>query len=105
MEELIGFLKFESFISLEALMVFYYLGAVLVLVMAFWVAGWLLRKLNGRNQLVVQTGGFIWSSLSFKQKIYLVFGFIFSFLFMQLLWRMMFEFLIAYMQIHAALVL
>ena len=45
----------------------------------------------------------IWQSLNKKQQIKLVTLFIFCFLFMELFWRMLFEFLIAYMQIRDAL--
>ena len=44
-----------------------------------------------------------WKSLNQKQKSKLIIFFITSFLFMELFWRMLFEFLIAYMQIRDAL--
>ena len=108
MEGLIRFLKFESFISLDALIVFYYLGVVLIPILAFWFTVWIMRKLNANNKMVKQSANkaraFVWGKLSLKHKLLLIIGLVTSFLFMQLLWRMMFEFLIAYMQIHATLV-
>ncbi|HIO96843.1 MAG TPA: DUF4282 domain-containing protein, partial [Leucothrix sp.] len=41
----------------------------------------------------------IWSVLNTKQKIKLVAVFLMVFLFLELFWRMLFEFLIAYMQV------
>jgi len=45
----------------------------------------------------------LWKALSKKQQTSLVLFFISFFFFMEILWRMMFEFLIAYMQMRDAL--
>ncbi|HIP02533.1 MAG TPA: DUF4282 domain-containing protein [Campylobacterales bacterium] len=47
----------------------------------------------------------IWNSLNRNQKTKLILCFIICFFFIELFWRMMFEFLIAYMQIRDVLVL
>ena len=108
LEDFIRFLKFESFISLDALIVFYYLGVVLIPILAIWFMVWIMRKFNANSEMVMQSANtvraFVWSKLSLKHKMFLIIGSAASFLFIQLLWRMMFEFLVAYMQMHAVLV-
>jgi len=97
------FLTFKSFISTEALILFYYLGA-LVLPIAMWVfLNWLIRRYRFLNTSYETGKQMIWQSLNTKQQIKLVALFIFCFLFMELFWRMLFEFLIAYMQMRDAI--
>ncbi|MET0067081.1 MAG: DUF4282 domain-containing protein [Candidatus Thiodiazotropha sp.] len=97
------FLSFESFISTEVLIVFYYLGAI-ILPFGIWLLfAWIIRKYEIVNTAFESTKEVIWNSLKRKQKITFVALFGFAFLFMELFWRMLFEFLIAYMQIRDAL--
>lgn len=97
------FLTFKRFISIEVLIVFYYLGAV-VLPMAIWyLMTWLLQRYQLLNAAYENGKEIVWSSLSSKQKTRVLAFFIISFLFMELFWRMLFEFLIAYMQMRDAL--
>ncbi len=99
------FLTFKTFISIEALIVFYYLGAVLLPFGAWSLSVWLIRK-YGAAKVVYQTGKSVfWDRLNLPRKLRLIFLFAVAFLFMQLFWRMLFEFLIAYMQIRGALLL
>ena len=97
------FLTFKSFISTEVLIMFYYIGA-LILPIGIWH---LLTRLIGKyifaNDAYENEKEVIWHSLNKKQQAKLVAFFISSFLFMELFWRMLFEFLIAYMQIRDAL--
>ena len=70
---------------------------------AWYFFTWLTRQykiINITYQIGKET---LWSVLSEKQKIKLAIASIVLFLFMQLCWRMLFEFLIAYMQIRDAL--
>ena len=84
-------------------MVFYYLGA-LILPIAMWlVFKWLIRKYELLGAVVKNGKELVWQSLSLKQKIIFIALFVMAFLFMELFWRMMFEFLIAYMQMRDAL--
>jgi len=97
------FLTFKSFISTEVLIIFYYLGA-LILPIAIWLLlTWLIRKYKLLNTAYENGKEIIWKSLSRKQQTKLVIFFAISFLFMELFWRMFFEFLIAYMQMRDAL--
>ena len=98
------FLLFKTFISPIALIMFYYLGAILMPLFIWFATWWFIKKFylieKGHNS--IKKG--LWTLLSFKYKMIFTLFFIMLFLFMQLLWRMMFEFLIAYMQIREALV-
>ena len=97
------FLTFKSFISTEVLILFYYLGA-LILPIGMWILLiWLIRKYRFLNTTYENGKEMIWQSLNKKQQIKLVALFISCLLFMELFWRMLFEFLIAYMQIRDAL--
>ena len=97
------FLTFKSFISTEVLIIFYYIGA-LILPVAIWLLFvWLIRKYELVSNAYESGKGIIWDSLSTKQQIKVIALFVSTFLFMELFWRMLFEFLIAYMQIRDAL--
>jgi len=100
---MMDFLTFKTFISTDALIVFYYIGA-LVLPVGLWILlFWLLRKFKLMNAVFEQGKSMIWETLTGQQKIRLMTLFVVCFLFMELFWRMLFEFLIAYMQIRDAL--
>jgi len=99
----IEFLTFEKFISTEALIVFYYIGAVILPLAVWYSAGWVIRKYEIVNAAYEKGKETLWKSLTQKQRVKLVISFIVAFLFMELFWRMLFEFLIAYMQIRDAL--
>jgi hypothetical protein len=98
------FLTFKTFISQDALIVFYYMGAIFCPFFAWVLAKILIYKFDLIGSLHQKGKEFFWKTLSFKQKILVSFLMVFIFLLMQLFWRMMFEFLIAYMQIRDALV-
>ncbi|MET0049899.1 MAG: DUF4282 domain-containing protein [Candidatus Thiodiazotropha sp.] len=97
------FLTFKSFISTEVLIIFYYLGALILPVGMWLVFIWLIRKYELFNTAYENTKAFMWKSLNLRQKTTLVAFFLMSFLFFELFWRMLFEFLIAYMQMRDAL--
>ncbi len=97
------FLTFKSFISTEVLIIFYYIGAVILPVGVWFLVIWLTRKYNFVDAAYNKGKETIWQSLNKKQQTKLVMFFISFFLFMELIWRMLFEFLIAYMQMRDAL--
>ncbi|MDZ7661362.1 DUF4282 domain-containing protein [Thiohalophilus sp.] len=98
------YLTFNTFISIEVLIVFYYLGAVILPVGAWFVALWLLRKYQLLGDAYQKGKTATWDLLNKQQRFWLVlFGLVF-FLLMELFWRLLFEFLIAYMQMRDALV-
>jgi len=99
------FLAFRSFVSPLALPVFYYLGAVAMPLLA-WI---LAARLGRRYALVAQTAQTLRGLMAALTRprdrwrvVALTAG---LFLFLELLWRMMFEFLIAYLQIRDALLI
>ena len=97
------FLTFKSFISTEVLIVFYYIGAITLTAGAWYFVTWLIQKYKSVNIAYEKGKDTIWNSLNKKQKNKLIIFFVSSFIFMELFWRMLFEFLIAYMQIRDAL--
>ena len=97
------FLTFKSFISTEVLIIFYYLGALILPIGVWLLLTWLIRKYRLVNTAYENGKEIIWKSLNRKQQTKLIVLFTTSFLFMELFWRMFFEFLIAYMQMRDAL--
>jgi hypothetical protein len=97
---MLEFLTFEKFISYHALIVFYYIGAVILPIIPFKLTKFI-HKIFHTSDAVYTSGKEIsWKSLNGKQKLQLSITCIFCFLVMELFWRMIFEFLIAYIQIH-----
>ncbi|HHB93543.1 MAG TPA: DUF4282 domain-containing protein [Campylobacterales bacterium] len=101
---MLDFLTFKTFISPIALIVFYYMGAIIMPLFIWFFSRWIMKKIVVIEQSYQKAKSLAWSSLSLKYKIVFVILFIVSFMFMQLLWRMAFEFLIAYIQIREVMV-
>ena len=97
------FLTFKSFISIEVLILFYYLGALILPVAVWLLLIFLIRKYQLMTIVYKNIKERLWQSLSIKQKMQIIAFFLVLFLFMELFWRMLFEFLIAYLQIRDAL--
>lgn len=99
MAELLDFLSFRRYVSPYALLVFYYLGAVVMpLAMIFlWI--WLKRRYQWLDRAQRQMDSAGKDYLSSLQRVGLVLACVFCFLFAELFWRMMFEFMIAYFHI------
>ena len=98
------FLSFKTFISIEVLIAFYYIGALIFPVGLWILMSWLIRKFNVFSDSYKAARELFWDSLTSKQKIKILILFFILFLFMELFWRMLFEFLIAYMQMRDALI-
>ena len=98
------FLTFKEFISIPVLIGFYYMGAVVMPVAIWAFSRWLMKKFKLVGDIHNAGKKKFWGLLTTKQKIFYVAMFIMAFLFMELFWRMMFEFIIAYMQMRDALV-
>lgn len=94
MQAFLDFLTFKSFISYSMLFVFYYAGAIGVpfLVYTYTKKFYKLPK-EAIDTLIPQ---------EYKIKLFLLF--IALFVFLEILWRMMFEFLIAFLQIRDVLI-
>jgi hypothetical protein len=97
MAEVVNFLTFRSLISPYALLGFYYLGAVLMPVLAWLFWRWLGRRYGWLRQVQAEVGAFSRQILSPGQRFWIFLACVLCFLLMELFWRMMFEFLIAYL--------
>ena len=97
------FLTFKSFISTEVLIIFYYIGAVILPVSLWYVFMWLIKKYHFIDAAYLKGKEVFWQSLNRKHQRKFIILFLCCFFFMELFWRMLFEFLIAYMQIRDAL--
>lgn len=100
---MMDFLTFKSFISTEMLIFFYYIGVIILPAGAWYLVSWLIQKYQFVSVTYEKGKETIWKHLNHKQKNRLIIFFISTFIFMELFWRMLFEFLIAYMQIRDAL--
>ncbi|HHS99801.1 MAG TPA: DUF4282 domain-containing protein [Thiomicrospira sp.] len=98
------FLTFKTFISTDVLIAFYYLGAVILPITLWFFLIWASKKYQILGTIYETGQSLFWRSLTTKQQVGIILMFTAAFFFMQLFWRMMFEFLIAYMQIRDALV-
>lgn len=93
MQELYNILSFKTFISPTMLFIFYYFGALLVPFISFIYTKKLYKSSKNILNIIIP--------LQYKIKFFLLFvGF---FIFMEILWRMMFEYLFAFLQIRESL--
>ena len=104
MQALLDFFAFRTFVSQELLILGYALGAIGVPVASWALALWI----KGRYRLVsasYERGKAVVRGLTRARDRALFWGmFLTAFVMMELMWRMMFEFLIAYLQMRDALV-
>jgi len=98
------FLAFNSFISIPVLIGFYIIGAVVCPVAMWWCMRWLVRRYPLLGEIRHQGKAVLWHLLPGAVKWKMAALFAAMFLFGELLWRLLFEFLIGYMQMHDALV-
>jgi len=97
------FLTFKDFLSIPVLIAFYYFGAI-VFPFVMWVfSSWLMKKYTLFGDAHSKGKEIFWGALSGQQKLKLVAVFLVAFIFMELFWRMLFEYLIAFMQMRDAL--
>ncbi|MGB0720850.1 MAG: DUF4282 domain-containing protein [Gammaproteobacteria bacterium] len=102
-ETLVDFLMFRATISEHALIVFYYLGALGVPFVSAWVAIRLARHWQAiRERLTIEADQTL-PQLPARYRRRAWAAGIVMFLLMELGWRMLFEYLIAFMHMHEAL--
>jgi len=97
------FLTFKTFISTKTLIIFYYIGAIVLPIFSWLLFSWLIQKYKLLDTSYKSGKELFWKLMSKKQQSKFIAFFVVFFLFMELIWRMLFEFLIAYMQIRDAL--
>ena len=102
---MLDFLSFKSFISGFILIAIYNIGAFILPLFIWYFSKSLCQKLKLFKPSHDHIKAFVWASLSWKQRLALMAIFTSILLFIEVIWRMMIEFLIAYMQIRDALVL
>jgi Domain of unknown function (DUF4282) len=104
-ESLLDFLRFRAFISPHALIVFYYLGALGMPGASWLLLVWLRRRykpLALAYDTARQTPTVI---IPLRYRVLTTVLFLSTLLFMELMWRMLFEYLIAFLQMRDALLL
>ena len=103
MTTLLDILTFRTFLAPYALPFFYYLGALGVPFAAWGLLVWLRRR-YGRLDQAIQTGGELARRYT-RRRDRILFPplFLAVFLFMELMWRLLFEYLIAFLQMREAL--
>lgn len=87
------FLTFQTFITPSLLLLIYYVGALLIPLFSLYFSRWI--------RTVYKTDIENYTAIKQRSILYIVF-FIFFFC-MEILWRVMFEFFIAYFDMHDAL--
>ena len=95
------FLLFKTFISPSLLLFIYYIGAVGIPILSWYLAVWIHKNYLSDASGVLKEE--IKRRTTVKQRIYTVVAFVLFFLSMEIFWRMMFEFFIAYFDMHDAL--
>lgn len=104
MQTLIDFLTFKTLISEYVLIFFYYLGALILPIVAWTLSLFLVRRFTVVRQ-VYRTGMGLFSHMvPVRFRITMLLMFLLALVCMELVWRLMFEYLIAFMQIRDALV-
>jgi len=98
------FLLFKTFISKYILIAFYYIGVFVIPFIAWLIAFKIAKRFPFLKEQIKKNQQLIWQNLPTKYKILITLCFFICFIFMQIFWRMMIEFLVAYMQIRDALV-
>ena len=97
-----GFLTFERFVAQDVLMLFYYAGAVGMPFVLWYLRRRLVSALPWCRSADTELRK-LYGRLDTGRKIATLLFFISLFLSMELMWRMMFETMIGYFQMHDAL--
>ncbi len=95
---MINFLTFKTFISIDILILSYYMGAVIIPISMWLGKAYLQKKFNildRFNSFLITLFG----KLSLKRKVLSIIFAIFAFISMEIVWRMCFEAMIGYFQI------
>jgi len=99
---MIDFLTFKSFISIDILILSYYIGAILIPILMYLSKGYIQRKIvffDRLNSFFITLFG----QLNLKKRVALIVGMVFLFIAMEIVWRMCFEAMIGYFQMIDAL--
>ncbi len=95
------FLLFNTLITPSLLLIIYYIGAILIPLLSWYLAAWIHKNyLSEVSGLVKEE---IKRKTTVKQRLYTLVAFVLCFLCMEIFWRVIFEFFIAYFNMHDAL--
>ncbi len=103
MQGFIDFLNFRFFISPYVLLACYYIGAIGVPIGSWFLALWIKRKYWLASNIYDLSKITFIKITRTKDRILLYILFLVFFICMEIMWRMMFEFIIAYLQMRDAL--
>ena len=93
------FLSFNRFITQDVLIFFYYIGAVVMPIFLYFSRSAVLRRFTFFKTADETIHGFF-ATFSFQQKVMFWVLFIIMFFCMELCWRMVFEAMIGYFDMH-----
>ncbi len=93
------FLTFQTFITQDILIIIYYIGAILIPVILWYLKDYLRNRFTLFSQIDAASRQ-LFSALSTQNRILVLLGFFTLFLCMELCWRMMFEMMIGYFDMH-----
>lgn len=108
MQWLIDVITLRFFITPYLILLIYWFGAFVTPLFVWLASVWLLNKAKENEAVSAGLGGLgsffeeMVNSRHVKKYFWLMFGLVFFFL--ELIWRLIFEFLIAYFHIHDALI-
>ena len=97
-----NFLTFQTFIAQDILRIFYYIGAVLIPVLLWYLRYHLHRRFAFFAEIETIYKR-LFSTLGIHNRIFALLGFLGIFLCMELCWRMIFEMMIGYFDMHGYL--
>jgi len=97
--KVLDILRFKHFIAVDVLITVYYVGALVVPVALWWGRGALIKRFETLARLDVKVRS-LYASMTLRNRIYAGLLLVGSFLMMELMWRMMFETVIAYFQMR-----
>jgi len=95
---MIDFLTFKTFISPYFFMTFYYMGAIVMPIFIIYKHSYLQQKFSFIDRCCKMALSFF-NNLSNKRKIQSILFMIFAFLFLEVMWRVAFEFVLGYFRI------
>ena len=96
-----NFLMFETFISPALLIFLYYIGAIVIPIVSWYFIHWIKTIYFSKKD--TQSNEYIAVKMTLRQHIIVYSFFFISFLCMEIFWRILFEFFIAYFDMHDAL--
>ena len=94
---MIDFLTFKTFITPSLLVVMYIMGALVMPVVSYYISRWIVTRYFSKQKAL------FYANTTPKQRLVLLLMFLGCFFCMEIMWRIMYEFVVAYFDMHAAL--